>query len=346
MSRGLMNKIYLSGAEASTSIEARLSKLITSSHPFATGMATAFLSIGGARSYDKLVSGIEVKVSRVVAGLSGAITHPAAIRYLIEKGHAVRFGGFSSGIFHPKLLVGGKRFLGSGEMVLPTCAYVGSANFTDAGLSRNLEVMLATQDCKVATGVAEAFCAIWTNATSVTGQRLEAYERAFARAQCKRAVSDLEFLDIVGSAPLTASQPILVSPKFCNAVWAGLQSFTGEHMFQVEFPRKAGEALGALLGTASGEVHIECADGQARSMTFRYYADNSMYRLNVPNSMPLVDWARSNHKGALLVWRDDDAHEGAINAEIIRGRRLNESVARSHALGSWGKTSTREYGWY
>lgn len=341
-----MNKIYLSGAAASTRVGARLSTLIVSSRPLAMGMATAFLSIGGARSYDKLVASIDGKLSRVVAGLSGAITHPAAISYLMEKGHVVRFGGSPTGIFHPKLLVGGDRFLKSGQIAIPSCAYVGSANFTDAGLSRNLEVMLATQDREVAMDVAEAFGVIWTNAKPVTGPSLEAYERAFARVQSKRAVSDLEFLAVVDPAPLTAIQPTLVSPKFCNAVWAGLQSFTGEHMFQVEFPRKAGEALGALLGTASGDVQIECADGKTRSMTFRYYADNNMYRLNVPNSMPLVDWARKNHKGALLIWQDAVGHGSAVSAEIIRGRHLSESIARSRALGSWGRTLTREYGWY
>ncbi len=341
-----MNKIYLSGTHAGSGIEARLSALIGNSRPLALGMATAFLSIGGAHSYNRLVANIDVKVSRIVAGLSGAITHPAAISYLIAKGHIVRFGSFPTGIFHPKLLVGGDRFLKSGQVALPSCAYVGSANFTDAGLSRNLEVMLATQDREVAAGVAEAFRVIWKDAKLVTDSGLQAYERLFARAQSKRAASDLEFLSVVDPAPVTAIRPTLVLPKFCNAVWAGLQSFTGEHTFQVEFPRKAGEALGSLLGTASGEVDIECADGQTRSMTFRYYADNSMYRLNVPNSMPLVDWARTNHKGALLVWREEDTQGGAVSAEIIRGRRLNESIARSRALGSWGRTSTREYGWY
>lgn len=341
-----MNEIYLSGTQVGSSVETRLSTLIDNGRPLALGMATAFLSIGGARSYHKIVTNIDIKASRIVAGLSGSITHPAAISYLIEKGHTVRFGSFPTGIFHPKLLVGGDRFLKSGQVALPSCAYVGSANFTDAGLSKNLEIMLATQDREVAAGVSEAFRVIWKNAKAVTESGLQDYERLFVRAQSKRAASDLEFLSVVDPASLTAKRPILVLPKYCNAVWAGLESFTGEHTFQVEFPRKAGEALGSLLGTASGAVEIECTDGQTRSMQFRYYADNSMYRLNVPNSMPLVDWARNNRKGTLLVWREENTKGEVVSAEIIRGRRLNESVARSRALGSWGRTSTREYGWY
>lgn len=338
-----MNRIYLSGQQASSRIGSRLSLLIANNRPSAMGMATAFLSIGGAQSYDALVKSVGAKVSRVVAGLSGAITHPLAISDLLDKGHHVRLGEFSSGIFHPKLLVGGNKFDRFGKLVTATCGYVGSANFTDAGLGRNLEVMLATQDQDIANGVAEAFCTIWGDATRMTTARLQAYERVFARMQAKRALADLEFLAVVD---LGGNQPNLVSPSLCNAVWVGLQSFTGEHTFQVEFPRKAGEALSALIGTTGRVVQIECSDGHARSMIFAYYTANSMYRLNVPNNMPLVDRAREHHDGALLVWRDDDSQGAALNAEIIRGRRLRDCVARSRALGSWGRTSTREYGWY
>jgi hypothetical protein len=281
----------------------------------------------------------------MVAGLSGCITHPDAVTYLLDKGHGVRFGAFTGGIFHPKLLVGGNSFGKTGQVVAANCGYIGSANFTEAGLNRNLEVMLATKDSALAAGLAEAFRAIWAAAVPVTKTRLRQYERQFARAQRKRSLDDLEFLAVVDSGSAADSRPAAVAPSLSSAVWAGLQSFTGEHTFQVEFPRKAGEALSTLLGTTSGEAQIGCSDGRSRNMGFRYYADNSMYRLNVPNDTPLVNWARTNHAGALLVWRDDD-EPGMLNAEIIRGRKLHECVRRSRMLGSWGRTATREYGWY
>jgi hypothetical protein len=340
-----MNKIYLTESSARGKIGSRIDRLVATSHPRVLGVATAFLSTGGARSYDALVRDRAIESSRVVAGLSGSITHPHAISYLINKGHRVRLGQFTGGIFHPKLLVGGNGFSKSGEIVAASCGYIGSANFTDAGLNRNLEVMLATKDRQIAVRIAEAFRAIWAAAIPVTKKRLSDYEQAFARAQRSRSLADLAFLDVVDKGPITVSRSPVVAPRLSSAVWAGLQSFTGEHTFQVEFPRKAGEALNTLLGTRSGEAQVECSDGRVRRMGFRYYADNSMYRLNVPNDTPLVDWARANHMGALLVWRDDDEPE-LLKAEIIRGRQLYECVTRSRMLGTWGRTTTRQYGWY
>ena len=65
----------------------------------------------------------------------------------------------------------------------------------------------------------------------------------------------------------------------------------------------AGDALAVLLGTKDGAVGIHCSDNAKRQMTFRYYKDNGMFRLNVPNDIPAVQWARANHSGAVLVSR-------------------------------------------
>jgi hypothetical protein len=310
-------------------------------------MATAFLSLNGAATYDALIRNASIRHSRVVAGLDGAITNPLALSYLRDRGHDVRFGTSSSGIFHPKLMVGGHAFLRSGGLKLPVCGYVGSANFTGSGLGHNLEALFTSQDSKMAAGVADAFQRIWQRAGRITAQALRRYEEVFARAQRTRSLLDLDLLAVVEPLSDSRRQRPVIDPGLCSAVWAGLQSFTGEHMFQVEFPQRAGQALGALLGTRSGRVDVECSDGHVRSVGFAYYSDNGMYRLNVPNNMPLVDWARANHKGALLVWRDDDGSPRApLNVEIVRNRRLQDCILRSHALGTWGSTSTREYGWY
>jgi hypothetical protein len=310
-------------------------------------MATAFLSIDGAQAYDKMLDDSRTDKSRVVVGVDGAITHPHAIEFLSTHGHTVRVGRFASGIFHPKLLVGGDRFLKSGRLGVATCGYVGSANFTGAGLFRNLEVMLATCDQALAADVSIAFSGIWDTSTQVTPQLLTDYERALAKAQRRRSLADLELLEVVEpeSHVEGKTRPVLVQPTLCNAVWVGLQSSTGG-AFQVEFPRRAAEALHALTGIESGEVDIECVDGETRPMIFNYYEKNGMYRLNVPRAMPLVEWAKTNHRGALLVWREDAIDSATLKAEIIRGRRLEEAISRSRALGTWGETTTRQYGWY
>jgi hypothetical protein len=80
-------------------------------------------------------------------------------------------------------------------------------------------------------------------------------------------------------------------------------------------------------------------------MNFRFYSDNSMFRLNVPFEIPGVSWARTNRDGIAVVSR---ANHGAaiIRLQIIKpGRQMNDFVRKSVALGTWGKTPTRLYGW-
>ena len=81
-------------------------------------------------------------------------------------------------------------------------------------------------------------------------------------------------------------------------------------------------------------------------MKFSFYKDNSMFRLNIPNDIKGVDWARKNKEGIALV------EAGPVGGAPVRlslfcpGIEANEVIARSHALGSWGKTTSRLYGWY
>jgi hypothetical protein len=338
-----MSKVIVAGLQGRT-VELNLQRLVLGNQPNVLGMATAFLSLPGARKFAALTRQCRVNVSRVVAGVSGAITDPAAIRYLVDKGHNVRLGNHWPGIFHPKLLVGGDRFLNSGCLGVASCGYIGSANFTNAGLTRNLEIALTTTDPTLSKHVGDAFTAIWKITRSLTPGSLERYEQVFARRQRRRSLDDLKFLEILDDAEgvRPGRTAPLIAARLCNGVWAGLQSFTGEHTFQVEFPRQAGEALGGLLRTSGRRIPVECTDGVIRHVTFRYYRDNGMYRLNVPNDMPLVAWARAQQRGALLILRDRDH----IQAEIIRGWRLEEVSDRSVALGTWGRTTTRQYGWF
>ena len=70
-----------------------------------------------------------------------------------------------------------------------------------------------------------------------------------------------------------------------------------------------------------------------------------MFRLNVPNDTPGVDWARQNRAGVAVVEVDEPS--GEISFRIVRpGDELDEVVGRSVALGTWGRTTRRLYGWY
>lgn len=132
-----------------------------------------------------------------------------------------------------------------------------------------------------------------------------------------------------------------------SAAWAGLQSFTGEYTLQVEFPRDAGVVLQRMIGgVASGPfVNLKCDDGTTRPMRYAFYSDNSMFRLNVPNEVLGAQWARENKDG--LAFIDLDLTDKSLSFRIVLpGATLTSIVKRSMALGTWGRTSTRLYGWF
>lgn len=193
----------------------------------------------------------------------------------------------------------------------------------------------------------------------MTAVALKNYAAAFAKINRNRSVASIKALGIADDEelevdPLGALRQArpphtpAVSNQFASQVWAELRSFTGEYAFQVEFPRAAGEVLHRFVAgrlSATSKVLVECEDDEVRSMTARFYEDNSMYRLNVPLAVPGVEWARANRRGLALVRRGPEG--GApISLTILRpGNEMDDIVARSKALGTWGATRTRLFGW-
>ena len=138
-----------------------------------------------------------------------------------------------------------------------------------------------------------------------------------------------------------------ISDAAASVAWAGLQSFTGEYYLQVEFPKEAGLVLQRIVADlAQGtDVPILCADGETRTFRFRFYKHNGMFRLNIPNATPLVKWVREHRDGIALV--EYNEADGGLYSEILRpGERMEDTVGRSLAFGTWGRTRTRLYGWY
>jgi hypothetical protein len=67
--------------------------------------------------------------------------------------------------------------------------------------------------------------------------------------------------------------------------------------------------------------------------------------LNIPNSTPLVEWARANKAGVGYVEHQEGG--GDLYFEIVPpGQSMIDIVDRSLALGTWGRTTTRLYGLY
>jgi hypothetical protein len=141
-----------------------------------------------------------------------------------------------------------------------------------------------------------------------------------------------------------------VAAEFAVAAWAGLQSFTGEYRFQVEFPRDAGNVIRQLIRAqvqADGRIDVYCPDDETtRLMQYKFYPDNGMFRLNIQNDVPGVAWARE-HKDGLAVVEQGLQGGAPLRLRILHpGADAREIIGRSASLGSWARTSTRAYGWF
>ena len=355
----MTSKVILGGT-GDEDLVVGIERALSTASANAIGIASAFVSLAGVELTKQVLKRAKIGECRLIAGTDYAITHPEALSLAMELGWRVRIGRSNRGVFHPKLVVACQAFRSSGALRNPSSIYVGSANLTTGGLRHNVECGIVVNDVSYATEAGEAFAKLWQEADQLTSKWLKNYSSVFARTNRQRSVSVLRALGIVDGTPdaqqptpkLRRSQPpkrAVVSNDYSAYVWAELRSFTGEYAFQVEFPRAAGQVLQRFVrGRLSSEnrVDVECADGQVRQMTCRYYIDNSMYRINIPLSVPNVDWARENKQGVALVRRGSEGGAPISLKILLPSGELDEVVRRSIALGTWGKTSTRLYGWF
>ena len=100
---------------------------------------------------------------RVVVGLSNNITDPEALKSLQEFA-TVRVGDGGSGIFHPKFYL----FSSAGKAI----CWVGSANFTNGGFTKNSELVNEFVDNGTAS---RWFETLWNSLTSDSDERIKQY---------------------------------------------------------------------------------------------------------------------------------------------------------------------------
>jgi len=331
---------------------------LTASGSRAVGIASAYVTVSGVEAIVPVLRRAKVAVCRLVAGLDDEVTHPEALRRGLALGWEVRTARSPQGRFHPKLILGGARFDVDDEMVDPVFLYLGSGNLTGPGLQVNVESAVVAKGDGLIAGAPEAFATFWRLSEPATPDGIRQYSALFAERSRQRRGEVLEALGVsenrrvveATSAKLKAQGPphdSAVSESYATTAWTGLQSFTGEYTFQVECPRAAGEVVARLARAGRTKtVEVLCEDARVRLMTFRFYRDNGMFRLNVPNDVPDVGWARSKHDGVAVVSRGPEG--GApLRLRILRpGPKVDDLLARSYALNSWGRTPTRVYGWF
>ncbi len=354
----MTDRIVTTGIKGNT-YKSLFRKQIIRVKPPAVGLAVAYVSVFGVNLVKKILDEGKVKEVRLVTDVNDYVTHPRALENAINFGWEVRLAERSSGTFHPKLYVGAESFGGPTGLKDPSLAVIGSPNISQNGFLKNGECVFLSVTPNSWRSAAIAWHDCWKAGVPVTESMLTTYELEFALRNRSRAPQDMATLGVVDRLPEQhdgkpkkgVSPPKrehkAISEEAASVARAGLESITGQRTLQVEFPKEAGLVLQRIFSkvTKEDEVDILCADGEFRTFKFRFYENNGMFRLNIPNSTPLVDWARKHRDGIAYV--EYNELNDYFYAEILRpGDRVTNIVSRSFAFGTWGRTPTRLYGWY
>lgn len=336
-----------------------LKRALRLTKPQVIGIVSAFVSVSGVELFASFLEDLGVRECRLVAGIDLMLTHPQALHNAQKAGWKVRIGKSGDGIFHPKLIISGQRFKANSCIQNPSFVYLGSGNLTDSGLRKNVECGIIMRGQSCVHELSDAFATIWQRSDPLTPRLLDKYSEEFMSYHRSRKPESVPSFGLTDAKEISkvslptlrtnrAPKHAVISTKFAVAAWTGLESFTGEYTFQVEFPRAAGEVVLLLIKPRprGGNVNVRCEDGRYRPMLYRYYHHNSMFRLNVPNDVPGVKRARQHRAGIAIVERINDK-SAPVSFRILQpGPEVDEIIRRSFLLGTWGKTRTRTYGWF
>ena len=354
-----MTSAFAAAGIAGTTYRTLFRRQILRVQPRVLGMAVAYVSASGFSLVKSILDEGGIGEVRLVTDTKDGVTHPRALQSAVECGWNVRVVNGLDGTFHPKLYVGAERFDDDAGIVDVSLAIAGSPNISHGAFLKNGECVFWSSSAHHGRSAAKAWLECWNAGDAATEARIRDYERYFEQRNRYRKPDDLVAMGIADNIPENVDgvpakgvrppkpQHKAISEAAASVAWAGLESFTGEYMFQVEFPKGAGEVLRRIFGDLSDGDSVEmlCTDDVTREFKYKYYPDNGMFRLNIPRSAPFVDWAREHKRGIAHV-EHRGTHEGFHFAIVRPGQAMLEVLERSLALGTWGRTRTRLYGWY
>ena len=355
-----MKSSFTTTGITSKSYRALFRKQISRVKPTVIGMAVAYVSASGFTLVKKILDEFNVQEVRLVTDTGDGVTHPKALKRAVDSGWNVRVVDHMPGTFHPKLYVGGASFDDNAGVADLSLAITGSQNLSCGGFQKNTECLFWSVFPHSPKSAAKAWLDCWETGVPLTPEKFEAYEKYFALCNRYRKPKDLIVLGVTDGIPKKTNgaprrgvippkpEHKVISEVTASVVWAGLQSFTGEYKLQVEFPKQAGLVLHRICKKISqhGEVQMHCVDNKPRDFKYKFYEHNGMFRLNIPNETPSVGWVREHRQGIAYVEYNEEADFLYFGILQPSQPMMDDIVDRSLALGSWGRTPTRLYGWY
>jgi HKD family nuclease len=188
-------------------LEAAILRSVRSSGSSALGLAIAYVSIYGVHFLKDVKDKCGVEEIRLITDIGDAITHPQALRFALADGWKIKTANPGTGTFHPKFVIGGRRFDNEAGMEEAALLLIGSANLTKGGLRTNVECALVRTQEAPMPAASSLFKRIWSLGEELTEGAVEAYEIEFAARNRARPAKDLEVLGVADEAAVEVADP-------------------------------------------------------------------------------------------------------------------------------------------
>ena len=132
------------------------------------------------------------------------------------------------------------------------------------------------EDVGVLNNYSDIFGVMWRAGRELTPSLLREYAAKFEARNSRTKAHDLVYLGVTDNARQVRTSPSqlrkqsapaasqrAIGTEVATVAWTGLQSFTGEYQFQIEYPRAAGEVVQKLAGNprTGKQIAVECDDG-------------------------------------------------------------------------------------
>lgn len=313
----------------------------------------AYVTVSGVRSLLSAFPNGEPEKSRWLVGIDDAVSQPGAIRLLQTLPNArVRWASLSNlgKRFHPKaILIKARR-------AADTTLMIGSANLTAAALTRNAEavsLLRAETDAEAAT-LQAVLDELWQLGTKPTEKRIEEYEERYRRAAKLRK----DLAKVTENAPRATSEILTsdtadIDPSLANVCWIECGSITAMGR-ELELKAEQGLFFGlSRSGGAPAIFNFLVSDDSIVPLRMKYQG-NHMWRLQLNAQVPevaaglrpvLTGGGLGRSPFVAVIERTGAQPPFKLSFIKDNSREFSRLIRRSKATGTFGRTSSRQFGW-
>lgn len=313
-------------------------------------VAVAYMTVSGLRHLLQAFAGNAINKSQWVIGLDDLITHPSALETLLQLENAeVKVVNYESlGFrFHHKVYIFDKT-----ESSFSTTNILGSVNLTAQALLSNGE-SVASSEAETETDIESIngmWDELWTEGSILDDANLALYTKKYRSPSNKKNIISKN----ITKHKILNSDDAEVDPSVAQCCWIECGNVTAMGR-ELEFKAELGLFFGLNpLGQDPIYLNFILTSGEIVKLKMKFQ-ENYMWRLQLNNSIPevrtglrpkLTDGSLGRSLYVATFERTSMQHFYKLNFVKLDTNKFKRIRTKSISLGTAGKTSAREYGWY